>query len=44
MKRVAKFEKVSYKQFEKDYLDTFGLAGMIHLRDSDKKLKVCIMD
>ena len=38
MKRVAKFEKVSYKQFEKDYLDTFGL------RDSDKKLKVCIMD
>ena len=27
MKRVAKFEKVSYKQFEKDYLDTFGYSN-----------------
>ena len=35
MKRVAKFEKVSYKQFEKDYLDTFGLAG----DDTSKRLR-----
>lgn len=26
MKRVAKFEKVSYKQFTKDWIDTFGAA------------------
>ena len=24
MKRIAKFEKVSYEQFEKDYIDCFG--------------------
>lgn len=24
-KRVAKFEKVSYKQFEKDWMDTYGI-------------------
>ena len=24
MKRIAKFEKVSYAQFEKDYIDCFG--------------------
>lgn len=24
MKRIAKFEKVSYEQFEKDWVDTFG--------------------
>lgn len=24
IKRIAKFEKVSYEQFRKDYLDTFG--------------------
>ena len=35
MKRVAKFEKVSYEQFEKDYLDTFGLAG----DDTSKRLR-----
>lgn len=27
MKRVAKFEKVSYEQFERDYLDTFGYSN-----------------
>jgi dUTP pyrophosphatase len=35
MKRVAKFEKVSYEQFEKDYLDTYGLAG----DDTSKRLR-----
>lgn len=28
MKRVAKFEKVSYKQFEKDYLDMICLESV----------------
>ena len=35
MKRVAEFEKVSYEQFEKDYLDTYGLAG----DDTSKRLR-----
>ena len=24
MKRIARFEKVSFEQYKKDYLDTFG--------------------
>lgn len=36
MKRVAKFEKVTYKQFEKDYLDTFG--GPI-IQDPEPRLR-----
>lgn len=35
MKRVAKFEKVSYKQFEKDYLDIFGPV----LEDPEPRLR-----
>lgn len=35
MKRVAQFEKVSYKQFEKDYLDIYGLPG----DDTSKRLR-----
>ena len=26
-KRVAKFEKVSFEQFEKDWKDTFGIPN-----------------
>ncbi len=29
MQRVAKFYKVSYKQFEKDWIDTFGQTDNI---------------
>ena len=28
MKRVAKFEKISYKQFEKDWMDTYGIRAL----------------
>lgn len=31
MRRVAKFEKVSWTQFQKDYIDTFGEGKTIHM-------------
>ena len=33
MKRVAKFEKVSWIQFQKDYIDTFGEGKTINMDD-----------
>lgn len=33
MKRVAKFEKVSWAQFQKDYIDTFGEGKTINMDD-----------
>ena len=33
MKRIAKFEKVSWKQFQKDYVDTFGEDTTIDMDD-----------
>ena len=33
MKRVAKFEKVSWAQFQKDYVDTFGEGKTIDMDD-----------
>ena len=32
MKYVAKFEKVSYEQFEKDWVDTFGIGNTGNIR------------
>ena len=31
MKKIAKFEKVSFEQFKKDWLDTFNGALILHL-------------
>lgn len=36
MKRVAKFEKVSWIQFQKDYIDTFGEGKTINMDDVRK--------
>ena len=36
MKRVAKFEKVSWTQFQKDYVDTFGEGKTINMDDVRK--------
>ena len=33
MKRIAKFEKVSWTQFQKDYVDTFGEGETINMDD-----------
>ena len=33
MKRIAKFEKVSWTQFQKDYVDTFGEDTTIDMAD-----------
>ena len=33
MKRIAKFEKVSWTQFQKDYVDTFGEDTTIDMDD-----------
>lgn len=33
MRRVAKFEKVSWTQFQKDYIDTFGEGKTINMDD-----------
>lgn len=33
MRRVAKFEKVSWVQFQKDYVDTFGEGKTINMDD-----------
>lgn len=33
MKRIAKFEKVSWTQFQKDYVDTFGEGETIDMDD-----------
>lgn len=33
MRRVAKFEKVSWAQFQKDYIDTFGEGKTINMDD-----------
>lgn len=37
-KRVAKFEKVSYEQFEKDWLDTYG-SSVITSNDYKNKIR-----
>lgn len=31
MKKIAQFEKVSWKQFQKDYADTFGEGHTINM-------------
>lgn len=36
MRRVAKFEKVSWAQFQKDYVDTFGEGKTINMDDVRK--------
>lgn len=36
MRRVAKFEKVSWTQFQKDYIDTFGEDKTINMEDVRK--------
>lgn len=36
MKRVAKFEKVSWAQFQKDYVDTFGEGKTIDMNEIRK--------
>lgn len=36
MRRVAKFEKVSWAQFQKDYVDTFGEGKTIDMDDVKK--------
>ena len=36
MRRVAKFEKVSWEQFQKDYVDTFGEGKTINMDDVRK--------
>ena len=33
MKYVAKFEKVSYEQFEKDWIDTFGIGNTGNIKN-----------
>lgn len=33
MKRIAKFEKVSWTQFQKDYVDTYGEGKTINMND-----------
>ncbi len=33
MERVAKFEKVSFEQFEEDWIDTFGDTSGVRLRE-----------
>ena len=33
MKRIAKFEKVSWKQFQKDYVDTYGEGKTIDMNE-----------
>lgn len=37
-KRVGKFEKVSFEQFEKDWRDTFGIDGMSESTDNIKSI------
>ncbi len=36
MKRIAKFEKVSWAQFQKDYVDTFGEGKTIDMNEIRK--------
>ena len=36
MKRIAKFEKVSWTQFQKDYVDTFGEGKTIDMNEIRK--------
>lgn len=36
MRKVAKFEKVSWAQFQKDYVDTFGEGKTINMDDVKK--------
>lgn len=43
MHKVAQFEKVSWRQFQKDYVDTFGrdaTINMENLKDTYKKIKL----
>ena len=45
MKRIAKFEKVSWTQFQKDYVDTFGegkTIDMNEIRKIDDNIKLPI--
>lgn len=43
LNRIAQFEKVSWKQFQKDYVDTFGsntTINMEDLKDTYNKIKL----
>lgn len=40
MKRIAKFEKVSYKQFKKDWVDTFPIADEEVIRKVYEDIKL----
>ena len=33
MQRIAQFEKVSWKQFQQDWINTFGEGNKIHIKD-----------
>ena len=39
MKRIAKFEKVSYEQFEKDFMDCFG-ASELNIKEIYDEIKL----
>ena len=40
MKRIAKFHKVSYEQFEKDWIDEFPHYPIEKVEDFGKKVKL----
>lgn len=40
MKRIAKFEKVSFEQFKKDWTDTFEVSDEVQIREIYDRIKL----